>query len=351
LHAMSLQVNVCLYNILPFAFISNVMHLLTYAGTRLYMSKMKIFLVTMLVLGTMFTVFSQPISMISEKDGVWIKDGVQKVFFYQKTPNSLDGKYARSNYLHPVFGLDGEILTEDFPADHFHHRGIFWTWHQLWKDSVRLSDPWMCDNFLQEVTKIRFIKGLNLTGILVVDILWKSPLWLKNGVQSAVIHENTRITVFPVSNGCRRLDFRIELKALENGIRIGGSEDEKGYGGFSVRMLLVPGMKFTSAGTDIVPQNLGMIAGAEMDISGRVGEKGKLAGIMMVCRSSNPDYPEKWIIRKEKSMQNCAWPGNRTVGIKVSKPLVLNYSIIIHRGDVSNSGLLPILKSILEESK
>ncbi len=310
---------------------------------------MKKFLAIFLVFGSMFMVYSQPITMEPEKDGVWIKDGNQKVFFYQRSPKSLDGKYSRSNYLHPVYGLDGEVLTEDFPADHFHHRGIFWTWHQLWLDSLRLSDPWMCENFSQEVTKVSFSNGQHSTGILVVDVLWKSPLWLKAGVQSAVINENTKITVFPVSWDCRRIDFQIELKALENGIRIGGSEDEKGYSGFSVRMPLVPGMKFTSVGSDVMPQNLAVNAGPEMDISGGVGETGKMAGIMIVCQPSNPDYPQKWIIRNEKSMQNCAWPGNTTVEISKSKPLLLNYSVIIHRGDASNDGLQPILQSILRK--
>jgi hypothetical protein len=309
----------------------------------------KIFFSIIIFFGTTFFAFSQPITMKSEKDGAWIKDGNQQVFFYQKLPKSLDGKYSRSNYLHPVYGLDGEILTEDFPADHFHHRGIFWTWHQLWIDSLRISDPWMCENFSQEVTKVSFSNGLHSTGILKVQVLWKSPLWLKKGVQSAVILENTKITIFPLKNDCRRIDFRIELNALEKGIRIGGSQDEKGYSGFSVRMPLVPGMKFTSAGTDVVPQNLAIIAGPEMDISGGVGEQGKMAGIMVVCKPSNPDYSHKWIIRKEKSMQNCAWPGNKTVEIKMSKPLVLNYSVIIHRGDNHNAGLGPILKLVLAE--
>jgi len=308
---------------------------------------MKIFFTTILFLGITFVSFSQPITMQTEKDGVWIKDRDQKVFFYQKSPKSLDGKYSRSNYLHPVFGLDGEILTEDFPADHFHHRGIFWTWHQLWKDNLRLGDPWMCENFSQEVTAIRLSEGKQSTGLLEVKVLWKSSLWLKNDIQSAVISETTKITVFPVKHDCRRIDFCIELKALEDGIRLGGSEDEKGYSGFSVRIPLVPGMKFTSGGAEVVPQNLALTAGPEMDISGRVGEGDKLAGIMMVCHPSNPDFPQKWIIRKEKSMQNCAWPGNTTVGIKVSEPLVLNYSVIIHRGDARIAGLQKIKQSIV----
>ena len=32
----------------------------------------------------------------------------------------------RSTYVHPLYGLDGEVLTDDFPKDHYHHRGLFW---------------------------------------------------------------------------------------------------------------------------------------------------------------------------------------------------------------------------------
>jgi hypothetical protein len=46
-----------------------------------------------------------------------------------------------SCYVHPLYGLDGEVLTDDFPADHVHHRGLYWAWphvrlgsadHDLW---------------------------------------------------------------------------------------------------------------------------------------------------------------------------------------------------------------------------
>ena len=30
----------------------------------------------------------------------------------------------RSSYLHPVYAPDGTVLTDDFNADHPHHRGI-----------------------------------------------------------------------------------------------------------------------------------------------------------------------------------------------------------------------------------
>src|SRR5688572_15782855 len=29
----------------------------------------------------------------------------------------------RAAYIHPLYGLDGELLTDDFPKDHTYHRG------------------------------------------------------------------------------------------------------------------------------------------------------------------------------------------------------------------------------------
>ena len=34
----------------------------------------------------------------------------------------------RACYLHPVWTPDGTVVTDDFPIDHPHHRGIYWAW-------------------------------------------------------------------------------------------------------------------------------------------------------------------------------------------------------------------------------
>ena len=30
--------------------------------------------------------------------------------------------------IHPILAPSGATLTDDFPADHFHHSGLFWRW-------------------------------------------------------------------------------------------------------------------------------------------------------------------------------------------------------------------------------
>src|SRR5689334_7263190 len=79
---------------------------------------------------------------VTTEDGVWVEEGGKRVLFYQRRPKSKDGKYARANYVHPLLDLDGEPITEDFPADHPHPRGIFWAWHQVTIDGKAVGDPW-----------------------------------------------------------------------------------------------------------------------------------------------------------------------------------------------------------------
>jgi len=47
-------------------------------------------------------------------------------FVTNVAPASRIYAQARSDYIHPLFGLDGETLTKDWSVDHPHHRGIYW---------------------------------------------------------------------------------------------------------------------------------------------------------------------------------------------------------------------------------
>ena len=79
-----------------------------------------------------------------DPQGYWFYEGDTKVLFYQAERKALpDGQAARSNYFHPLYDLDGNVLTEDFPKDHIHHRGIFWAWHQVRINGKTVQDQWM----------------------------------------------------------------------------------------------------------------------------------------------------------------------------------------------------------------
>ncbi len=299
---------------------------------------------------------------VSETDqGFLVTEGDNKVMFYQREHKSLNGEYARANYIHPLYGLDGEVLTEDFPADHLHHRGVFWAWHQVWVGSKQLGDSWAVKDFFWDIRDARTLTPDSKSRALQVEVYWKSPLWTDaNGNQKAFVKETTTIRVYRAEQDTRKVDFEISLLAMEDNLRLGGSEDEKGYGGFTTRIPLPAGLAFIGAAGPVEPTNLSVEGGPWMDFSGPLGPEGKISGIAILCHKSLPGYPQRWILRRKGSAQNPVFPGREPVPLSREKPLVLRYRLIIHRGDVNHVDLdklqtqynaEPLLSVILSETQ
>ncbi|MFT7033581.1 MAG: hypothetical protein ACJA2S_002089 [Cyclobacteriaceae bacterium] len=273
-------------------------------------------------------------SIEENSEGILIKEKAEKVLFYQRATKSLDGKFERSNYIHPLYGLDGNVLTEDFPEDHLHHRGIFWTWHQNYVGNKSVGDAWALENFSWEVTDSKATISDN--GVLLNTVVnWKSPLWLDaNGKQKAFAREKARIKVFSKEENYRVIDYEIEITALEDSLSIGGSEDEKGYSGFSWRIKLPEDVKFEGENGEVEPTKLAIDAGAWMNLSGSLSQEGSKEGVIVVSHDSNPYHPQPWILRNKRSMQNAAFPGRDRYSIPKNKPLLLKYRMIVYQGEL-----------------
>jgi len=281
-----------------------------------------------------------PIEIFETSQGFVITEGKAKVMLYQREHKSLNGKYSRANYIHPLYGLDGEILTEDFPTDHLHHRGIFCACHQVWFGDRRLGDPWAAKDFLWDVYDTKILPVDSKSRALQVHVYWKSPLWTDaNGKQKAFVKETTTIRVYRAQDDIRKVDFQINLLALEDGVRIGGSEDDKGYGGFTTRILLPDGLSFTGSNGPVEPNRLSVEAGPWLDFSGNFNKDGKVSGLAILCHNSSPGYPQPWILRRKASAQNPVYPGRHPILLSREKPLVLRYRLIIHRGNVHQLNL------------
>jgi len=276
---------------------------------------------------------ASPMKIVESSEGFAVMEGTEKVLFYQRQVKSLNGKYGRCHYVHPLYNLDGDVLTEDFPADHRHQRGIFWTWHQILIGDKSVGDGWSLKNFSQDVYNVETSTDLK-SATLITNVYWKSPLWTDvKGQQKPYIKETSLIRVYRASENMRKIDFEISLLALADGVRIGGSDNEKGYGGFSPRIRLPKGLVFTGTNGAVKPKNLAVKAGPWMDFSGSFGKPGQVSGIAVLCHKSIPGYPMPWILRQKESMQNPVYPGRQPVPLSRAKPLVLRYRLILHRGD------------------
>jgi hypothetical protein len=266
------------------------------------------------------------------EQGVKLYEDEMPVYFYQKEPKALQGQYICNNYLHPLFSLEGDTLTEESPDDHPYHRGIYWAWHQIYINNKSVANGWVMQDISQEVSRLR-TSVTKTTAQLDAEVFWKSSAW-QNG--KPFVYEHTTITVYRQKQGGRIIDFEIRLKALVPDVSIGGSDDEKGYGGFCARIKMPEDLVFTSAKGPVVPQTLQVEAGPWMDFSGSFGTKSRKSGLTIICNPLTPNYPAPWILRRTGSMQNVVYPGRQRIVLPMDKALVLKYRLVIHEGDAND---------------
>ncbi|MBL7040699.1 MAG: PmoA family protein [Pirellulaceae bacterium] len=252
--------------------------------------------------------------------------------------------YARGDYIHPVFGPDGEQLTDDYSMNHPHHRGICWAWpvvrfkgevRDIW--AVRVLPKQPGGVWARPVSMNRIEAGPVLAAIDAENV-WK---W---GDREPIVREDVAIRAFRQQNRCRFLDVHIGLTALVDDVSIGG-RPKATYGGFNLRTF--PEFDERRIDMHIEPPEAEPRR-AWFHLTGKFpGGKGP-AGLAMLEHVNNPDYPSfpnpqtadrvpgqypRW-----RSVQP-AWPGDREVALQRDKPLVLKYRLWIHPGLSDNATL------------
>ena len=288
----------------------------------------------------------QGFTTVKTQEGVEILENGKKVLFYQQQPKSLNGKYERAGYVHPLYSLNEKVLTEDFPEDHPYHRGIFWAWHQIVLNDKKIADAWICENISWKSIGLK-VKKRKENVMLQSEMLWNAKSDHDNPTD--IIKENTRITVHKSTGQYRAIDFDIRLFALMDSLKIGGSDDAKGYGGFCLRLKLPKDISFFSNNTVIIPIETAITAGPWMDFTGFFdGVSMPKTGMAVFC-SQPVIYQQLWILRKETSMQNIPYPGRTPITLS-STGLRLKYRIIIHTGDMSNDDIEKLYQQYIHKS-
>jgi hypothetical protein len=280
-----------------------------------------------------------PFEFSEDSQGVSLYEAGNPVFSYQREPKSLDGRFVCNNYFHPLYTIDGDTLTEEFPASHPHQRGVYWAWHQVYINDQSVGSSWMMNNLSHDIFDLQ-TEITDTTARLNLDIHWKSSQWENN---RQFLHEKTSVTVHRMVDEVRKIDFEISMKALVPGVSVGGSDNELGYGGFSLRIKTPEDMVFTSdRGLEIYERGQTRPI-PWMDFSGSFGSDGEFSGITVLSHPSSADYPPVWILNPRSSMQNPVYPGRYRTELPVDTPVVLRYRLIIHKGNLREVNV-PMLK-------
>ena len=274
-----------------------------------------------------------------DPQGYWFSEGDTRVLFYQAERKALpDGQAARSNYFHPLYDLDGTVVTEDFPADHIHHRGIFWAWHQVRIDGVDVQDQWGNRDSFWTVQDARIASDAR-SASLALRVVWESPRFTDaRGQRRPFVEERSLTRVHRAEGTIRKIDFHQQLTALVDGVEIGGSDDAKGYGGFSFRIVMPPDIRFTGKQGVVAPIENAVGASPWMDVSGTYGTSGK-SGLTVLTHPSTDGFPQPWILRARGSMQNAVYPGRQPTAIPRDRPVILRYRLVLHRGELATADI------------
>lgn len=268
-------------------------------------------------------------------------------FVYQFETKSVDEGYARANYLHPLYGLHGEVLTEDFPADHLHQRGIFWTWHQVNVDGKRVADPWLCKGMawvlesLQTDIQRDRAEVHALLGWVLIDSLGEYG--------ERIVEEAVKLTYLRGDTRQYHVEVEVALRALVDRVEIGGSEDDKGYGGFSARLVLPADIEIKGE-RPVEPQTTPVDAGGWVEFRGSYSSTpGAQAAVVLMCEPAQLPAFQGWILRKSASMQNPAFPGRVPIFLSKVKPLEFRHRLLVHDGTMSSEAVAAAYRSFLEE--
>lgn len=243
---------------------------------------------------------------------------------------------ARSNYLHPLYGLDGEELTLDWSIDHPHHRGIYWAWPEV-QFGEELGDLHALQRvFARPTGQKKLTSGADFAEIEAVN----SWLW---DDQYPIVNEMAVFRVHQSSVTGRIVDLEFHFTALVEGVTVARRNTEL-YGGLNIRLAPVEDqeIRFHTDVETATPR----LAWAEL--SG-VFERGqRLTGLSVFQHPSNPDYPGDWVEYPELNWFQPTFPASGTrYELKMGEPLTLRFRLWIHEGSASEEEHAEVAKGFI----
>jgi hypothetical protein len=234
-------------------------------------------------------------------------------------------KERRSAYLHPVYAPDGTILTDDFPRDHPHHRGISWAWPVV-NVAGTTFNFWELDGKSRQ----QFVRWTAREADAQGAHLGVENAWVAEGRR--IVKELVDMRVKSPAANQRSLEFVLMLEAVDAPVRIAGSDGlsqgrRKGYGGFSMRFApRAPATTRIRTDLGLLTRDELLIPHAWAELEGLFGSRPERARIEI--DQSNPDYPNGWLLRHFGILNPC-FPGLTEYLLEPGKPLVLKYRVIL----------------------
>jgi len=260
-----------------------------------------------------------------------VSEGNRPVLAYNygmMLPQGVSARWRRSCYIHPIYGLSGETLTDDFPADHLHHRGLATMWaHVMVGD--RKYDLWHLKGI-----KPRFRRLVKQQSGPVSALFQVASGWYTDEGKN-VLEETWTIKVLRAGERGRIVEVEILMDPTETPVTIGSSGT--GYSGLALRFS--PRKETVLTGpAGRLPEDVNKKRFLWNDLSGKFGGLGKISGVAIFDYPENPRHPSFWSSRYYGFL-NPSPTSLETLSIPQDKPLRLRYRLWIHKGDATSGNV------------
>ena len=220
--------------------------------------------------------------------------------------NGAPEEKRRCCYVHPLYAPNGVVVTDDFPKDHWHHRGVFWTWPIVTYEGVKY-DMWMMRGGMQRRTVSVKRSGASLTA--------------ENGWfigEKQIVRERVRIT----PESAAKIQFALEWEALAGPVElVGAPEENKGYGGFSIRFAPRTSTEIRSERGD-EPKDTDAVTHKWVELNARY-TNGAAA-----VRIDDPEGSNTWCVR-HYGFLGVNFPGLKPYTLTPGKPMRKTYTVTL----------------------
>jgi hypothetical protein len=238
-------------------------------------------------------------------------------------PDKAD-KMDRGCYAHPLWTPSGRVVTQDFPADHLHHRGLWFAWVVANQGATKANFWEFWQGKGKVVNKgIEPVLGRAFAGVVVHNAC------VSGG--KTLLDETMTFRHYVRPADVWIVDLEVRQEAVGGDVTLG----KKHYGGLGHRGLDAWNGK--DAPIDVLTSEgdtgrSGNFKPARwFDFTGRTPDGG-WAGLLVIEHPDNPRYPSRLRIHPKMPFVSTTLCQTGPYTIKQGEPLVLRYRLAMHDG-------------------
>jgi hypothetical protein len=252
-----------------------------------------------------------------------LRENGQPALVYNYGPQLKEGapeSKRRCCYVFPIYSPAGVSMLDDFPKDHWHHRGLFWAW-PIVETGGKKYDIWMMFTARDRMVKPPIVSAGSGGARLVAHNVWEAE-------GKDIVREDMELRAYPVRGNSRDLEVELSWEALGAPVSLAGSpEAGKSYGGFCARF--APRENTVVRGdSEVIAKDEDLNPHRWAELEATYG--GKRVAFRITPDRNDPGVPYQWCLR-HYGFIGASFPGRtETVDhytLEPGKPLTLRFYV------------------------